>query len=53
MRRTTGLLIFFLVLFIESESMFQRGKKQNFLFITFVHTKAFHAKGAHEMVYQE
>ena len=53
MKRKTGLLIFSLVLFIESESMFQRQKKQNFTFITFVHTKAFHAKGAHKMVYQD
>ena len=45
MRRTKGLLLFSLVLFIESESMFQRQKKQNFPFITFVHAKAFLAKG--------
>ena len=30
-----------------------KAKKQNFTFITFVHTKAFHAKGAHKKVYQD
>ena len=30
-----------------------KAKKQNFTFITFVHMKAFHAKGAHKMVYQD
>ena len=53
MRRTKGLLLFSLVLFIESEGMFQRQKNKTFHLSPLYMRKLSRQKGAHKMDYQD